>query len=205
MRPLSDHHVLALIATLMLSALRAPGAVAESPVYLETDGGYIKSANGVDLWFEMPQGMRPIGTQNHSESFQGGTIGMTMAGFVEQDVALVIVAERAEGKVDPVDYRHFDTRLFEGIEFISDHGCTVLGEEDVEAIVELKFVVDNGFEPFPALYLQRYRARSPQGSAETIVSYVTRVDDCTLVDDSFRRAVDEEADRRINALRPRTD
>lgn len=194
---------LSAVAVPLVSTVLVSGALADSSTYLEIDGGYVKSSNGVDLWFEVPEGMRMIGPHNRQESFLDDTINMTIVGFVAGDTALVIVAERGEEGAEPVDYSRFDTQTFEGIEFISDNGCSEISQEDISAITELNIVVENGFDPLPAVYVEQYRATSPRGNAETIVTYAKRIDSCEIVDDDYRAAFTQEADERINAARPK--
>lgn len=186
-----------LIAILILLLGSAP-AHSQQPAfdYLRVKGRVVESTHRIKYRLQVDKSFHLLGEYHHQPTYGGKMFNVTVAAYAKGERLLMIHAEAHTDGSGGLDYSNLKPDPLNGISFNSREQCAVLAEiPDPYSIPDLRFLIDKGFSPAPAVFLKQYLIASADGSAEYVLSYGRRVASCSneVITPRFKSQIEQEA------------
>jgi hypothetical protein len=156
--------------------------------YLQLEGEVLKSTHQIKLSLKIPDGFSRTEDFNYRPIFNNQPFNVSTAAVYDENRIIMVHAEALPDSSGYIDYSYLDTINILGIDFYTKESCVVMSEELLSNAKDLQFFQSEGFDFYPAIYLNQFFLDTEDGNAEYVLSYGERVSDCsqTTIDQSFK-------------------
>lgn len=146
--------------------------------YLKIAGHKVETTHRLKYMLKVARAYAFLGETNYQPTFDGKGFNVSLAAFAGKDSFVMIHAETHTDGSGGLDYSKLQPDTFSGIKFTSKEECAELDQTDIDGEHDLRFLKDNGFNPFPAVYIKQYFTTSADGSSELVITYGKRIRSC---------------------------
>jgi hypothetical protein len=181
-------------------------ATAQTFDYLNVDGNTVETTHPAKYRFKLSKALKPLGEFHHQPVYEGVRFNVSLAAFAREDRLLMVHAEMHTDQSGGLDYSKLPPAEVRGVRFNMREQCVTLADvRDPYGNPELRFVRDRGFVVLPPLYLRQFYATSPDGTAEVVLTYATRVESCggDALTAEFKAGVEKELRSAVKSVEAR--
>lgn len=189
--------VLSTLIALMLTQADVPDA---GFAHLRVAERRIETTHALGFSFSATQAYEPAGPDHRVARYNGTPFEVSFAGFLRDDRAIMIYAERVadgSGAANYTDQPPSDWP-FDGFR-TRPLRCIRLAEADLEGEYDLLWLRAHGLDPLGGLWLEQHLLSTADFNEEVVVTLIARTDDCE--DRAFARSMIAGLKRDLHAAR----
>lgn len=163
--------------------------------YLRVKGQGVESTHQIKHRLKIDKSFKLLGEYHHQPTYGEKQFNVSVAAYSQGERLVMVHAEAHTDNSGGLDYSNLKPDPINGINFTSREQCAVMAEiPDPDSIPDLRFLRSKGFNPAPAMFLKQYLIASPDGSAEYVLSYGSRVASCAdaVLTPQFKAQIDGE-------------
>jgi hypothetical protein len=145
--------------------------------HLRTGRTFIESTDGLSVRVEAP-GLRSTAPVHRTDTFNGHPFEISLAAFIDGDVAILMHAERVADGSGASDYSELPAAEWPSAAFRTRQFCMTLVDDDIAGEHDLEWLRANGFDPAGALVLDQSFITTPDHNNEVVVSIAVKGVNC---------------------------
>ena len=167
------------------------------------DNGSLVVSGPFSVTIPRPGDARTAGPVHTHLKFMGENLENSKAGYFVDDRFVVIEIETTDAPAGTLSYEGLQAIDLAGQEFRTRAACLEISQEAVDSADDplLNFVADQGFNLVPAIFGQQLFVTAEDGTAEGVILYGKRVDDCDAISEERQQEFTGQFERFIQSIR----
>jgi hypothetical protein len=145
--------------------------------YVVIDGNALKSSNGVPVTVRAPARFRILPPTSRHATFDSHPYEVSLAALVSADSAVMLHAEKVSDSSGASNYDELPPSSFPAFHVRAQ--CASIAADDVRGEHDLNWLAKRGWSPVGNVAVEQHLKTSPDHNREVVVSFITRVKDCS--------------------------
>lgn len=161
-------------------SIAAMGGIAASPApfrYITVEQHALRSAVGVPVKVGAPSDFRLLAPTSRRAVFGNHPYEVSLGALARDDAVVMLHAEKVSDGSGASNYDKLPASPLAGFHIRSQ--CASIGADDVLGEHDLNWLAQRGWNPVGNLALEQHLKSSPDHNREVVVSFITKVKDCS--------------------------